>query len=832
MKFEQDVAALPGVARAKLNAMTGKLTIEGVADLAAIRRLGAEHDYTLEEIAQPKPKATVFLVEGITCMDCAQKFEKAVNELPGVVKVTLNTMTGKLTVEGTADLTAIQELGREEDYTVALAAPSAADKVTVLNVDGITCMDCAQKFEKAVNNLPGVVKATLNTMTGKMVIEGAIDLKAIQELGKEENYTVTLETAPTGDQPATPKHQAQKADWELRRAILSGISLAVAYGLEKFDGPAMAFLPLYIVAMVLGGWGNFKKAARALPRMNFNMSVLMSVAVIGALAIGQYEEGASVAFLYAISEMLEAWTMDKARRSIRQLMDIAPKTARVRRAGVESEVPVEEINVDDVMIIRPGEKIAMDGVIINGESAINQAAITGESIPAEKGPGAEVFAGTLNTTGSLEVRVTKLVQDTTIAKIIHMVEDAQGKRAPSQAFVEKFAAVYTPFVLALAFGIVFIPPIFLGYEWAPWIYRGLALLVVACPCALVVSTPVAIVSAISNAAKNGVLIKGGIYLEEAGSLNAIAFDKTGTLTKGEPVVTDIVPVGSLPEDRLLKMAASLEARSEHPLAIAIVKAAEGRGYQIGPAEAFTAITGRGAQGKIDGQVIYIGNPRLFTELGVSLTPVAKQVEDLQKQGKTAMIMGTQTEFLGLIAVADEVRDTSAAAIAALKQAGIQHTIMLTGDNAATAQAMAAKVGVDDFRAELLPQDKVTAVQELLGKYGKVAMIGDGINDAPALALSTVGIAMGGAGTDTALETADIALMADDLSKLPFTIRLSRKALSIIRQNITFSLVIKAIAVLAVFPGWLTLWLAILADMGATIVVTLNSLRLLQVKDKE
>lgn len=832
VKFEQDVAALPGVSRAKLNAMTGKLTIEGVADLATIRRLGAEHDYTMEEIAQPKPKATVFLVEGITCMDCAQKFEKAVNELPGVIKATLNTMTGKLTVEGTADLTSIQELGREEDYTVTLAAPSAADKVTVLNVDGITCIDCAQKFEKAVNNLPGVVKATLNTMAGKMVIEGVVDLKAIQELGKEENYAVTLETAPTGNQPATPKHQAQKADWELRRAILSGISLAVAYGLEKFGGPAMAFIPLYIVAMVLGGWGNFKKAARALPRMNFNMSVLMSVAVIGALTIGQYEEGASVAFLYAISEMLEAWTMDKARRSIRQLMDIAPKTARVRRAGVESEVPVEEINVDDVMIIRPGEKIAMDGVIINGESAINQAAITGESIPAEKGPGAEVFAGTLNTTGSLEVRVTKLVQDTTIAKIIHMVEDAQGKRAPSQAFVEKFAAVYTPFVLALAFGIVFIPPIFLGYEWAPWIYRGLALLVVACPCALVVSTPVAIVSAISNAAKNGVLIKGGIYLEEAGSLNAIAFDKTGTLTKGEPVVTDIVPVGSLPEDRLLKMAASLEARSEHPLAIAIVKAAEGRGYQIGPAEAFTAITGRGAQGKIDGQVIYIGNPRLFTELGVSLTPVAKQVEDLQKQGKTAMIMGTQTEFLGLIAVADEVRDTSAAAIAALRQAGIQHTIMLTGDNAATAQAMAARVGVDDFRAELLPQDKVTAVQELLGKYGKVAMIGDGINDAPALALSTVGIAMGGAGTDTALETADIALMADDLSKLPFTIRLSRKALSIIRQNITFSLVIKAIAVLAVFPGWLTLWLAILADMGATIVVTLNSLRLLQVKDKE
>lgn len=831
-KFEKAVTGLPGVTKASLNTMTGKLTVEGTADLEAIRRLGREEDYTVNPAEKPAAaKATVFQVEGITCMDCAQKFEKAVNGLPGVTKASLNTMTGKLNVEGTADLKAIQELGREEDYTVTLAAPAVASKVTVLNVEGITCMDCAQKFEKAVNNLPGVAKASLNTMTGKLTIEGAVDLKAIKEIGKEEDYSITMEAAQPGGQPATPTHQAQKADWELRRAILSGISLAVGYALEKFGGPAMAFIPLYIVAMVLGGWGNFRKAARALPRMNFNMSVLMSVAVLGALAIGQYEEGATVAFLFAISEMLEAWTMEKARRSIRDLMDIAPKVARVRRAGGEVEVPVEDINIGDIMIIRPGEKIAMDGVIVKGESAINQAAITGESLPVEKGPEAEVFAGTLNTHGSLEIRVTKLVQDTTIAKIIHMVEEAQGQRAPSQAFVEKFAAVYTPIVMALAVGIIFIPPLLLGYEWAPWIYRGLALLVVACPCALVVSTPVAIVSAISNAAKNGVLIKGGMYLEEMGSLSAIAFDKTGTLTKGEPVVTDVVPIGQKAHDSLLKMAASLEARSEHPLAVAIVKAAEERHLAYSPVEDFKAITGRGAQGTMDGQVVYIGNPRLFTELGISLDPVAKEVERLQSEGKTAMIVGTKEQFLGIIAVADEVRETSAVAINKLKKYGIRHTIMLTGDNIATAKAMAAKVGVDEFKAELLPQDKVTAMKELLGQYGKVAMIGDGINDAPALALSTVGIAMGGAGTDTALETANIALMADDLTKLPFTIRLSRAALGIIRQNIGFSLIIKTIAVLAVFPGWLTLWLAILADMGATILVTLNSLRLLKVKSE-
>lgn len=784
----------------------------------------------MTKLSQPVEdrRKTVFQVDGITCLDCAQKFEKAVQELPGVTSAVLNTMTGKLTVEGEADLQSIRKLGLEEDYTISPAEHVQSRAVAVFQVDGITCLDCAQKFEQAVGELPGVTSAALNTMTGKLTVAGEADLDAIRRLGQEENYVINPSGQPQVVKPRLP----QRGDWELRRAILSGICLAVAYGLENFGGPGAAFIPLYLAAMLLGGWGNLKKAARALPRRNFNMSVLMSVALVGALAIGQYEEGATIAFLYAVSEMLEEWTMEKARRSIRQLMDIAPKTAWVRRAGTEAEVPVEDIYVGDIMIIRPGEKIAMDGEIIKGESAINQAAINGESIPAEKSPGDAVFAGTLNTYGALEVKVTKLVHDTTIAKVIHMVEEAHGRRAPSQAFVERFAAVYTPVVMAMAVGIILIPPLLLGYEWAPWIYRGLALLLVSCPCALVVSTPVALVSAISNAAKNGVLIKGGIYLEETGALNAIAFDKTGTLTKGEPVVTDIVPMANLAENKLLEMAASLEARSEHPLAAAIVRDAQKRGHQIAPVEDFTAIAGRGAQGTIDGQLVYIGNPRLFDELGISLTPLAKEVERMQGQGKTAMIVGTKTTFFGIIAVADEMRETSAATITALKQAGIQHAIMLTGDNTATAKAMATQVGVDEYQAELLPQDKVAAVQTLLGKYGKVAMVGDGVNDAPALALSTVGIAMGGAGTDTALETADVVLMADDLSKLPFTIRLSRKALAVIRQNITFSLIIKAVAILAVFPGWLTLWLAILADMGATILVTLNSLRLLQVKANE
>ncbi|MHC1758046.1 MAG: heavy metal translocating P-type ATPase [Negativicutes bacterium] len=696
-------------------------------------------------------------------------------------------------------------------------------------VKGITCLDCAQKFEKAIGELPGVTNVSLNKMTGKLMITGQVDLERIRRLGLEENYTIYPKE---GQEDQASYHQSEQVDWEFRRTILSGLFLLLGYGLEKLGGTMGFFLILYFIAAVLGGWGNFRKAARALPRANFNMSVLMSIAVVGAMIIGEYEEGASVAFLFAVSEMLESWTMDKARRSIRELMDIAPKAARIRRNGLEADLSVEEIRVGDVMMIRPSEKIAMDGTIVKGESSVNQAAITGESMPVEKGPGAGVFAGTLNINGALEVEVTKFVQDTTIAKIIHMVEEAQSRQAPSQAFVERFAAVYTPIVLVLAVGIALIPPLFSGLEWAPWIYRGLALLVVACPCALVVSTPVAIVSAISVAAQNGVLIKGGIHLEEAGSLSAIAFDKTGTLTKGAPAITDIIPLNGISEAMLLKIAASLEARSEHPLAAAIVKAAKERKMDFFAAEDFSSLAGRGARATVNGETVYIGNPRLFSELAISTETIAVQVDRLQDEGKTVMLVGTGEKFFGMIAVADEVRADSAKTIADLKQAGIRHVIMLTGDNAATAKAIAAKVGSDEFRAELLPRDKVTAIEELLKNHGKVAMVGDGINDAPAMARATVGIAMGGAGTDTALETADIVLMADDLSKLSFTMHVSRAAMSIIRQNITFSLAIKLIAVLAVFPGWLTLWLAIMADMGASILVTLNSLRLLQVKPRE
>lgn len=670
--------------------------------------------------------------------------------------------------------------------------------------------------------LPGVTRATLNATAGKLALEGRVDLAAIQAEGNTEGYRITL----AGEARAEPTRPGP--DWPLLRTIASGLAFGLGILAERMVVADWLPIGLFAVAIAAGGWGNAKRAYYSLPRLDFNMSVLMTVAVAGAVIIGEWEEGAAVAFLYSVSELLQARTLERSRRSIRQLMDLAPRTVRLLRPDGEVEVPVEAVAVGDTVVIRPGEKLALDGRIVRGQSALDEAAITGESVPAEKGPGAEVFAGTLNTYGALEVSVTRQVADTTLARIVHMVEEAQGRRAPSQAFVDRFAAVYTPIVLALAAGVVIVPPLFLGQPWEPWVYRGLALLVVSCPCALVVSTPVAIVSAISNAARKGVLIKGGLYLEQLGAVAAVAFDKTGTLTRGRPAVHEVVPLDGLSADELLRLAAGVEARSEHPLAQAVVRAAEEKGLAVEPAADFTALPGRGARAQSVAGLLYVGSPRLFGELGHRPEAATDVLSRLEATGMTAMLVGTSERLLGVIAVADEVRPVSRTALARLKQAGIQHTIMLTGDNPATARAIAERVGVDEYRAELLPQDKVSAVEALLGRYGKVAMVGDGVNDAPALAAASVGIAMGGAGTDTALETADVALMADDLARLPFAVRLSRETLAVIRQNIAFSLAIKALAVALVFPGWLTLWLAVLADMGASIIVTLNGVRLYRV----
>ncbi|XCY67002.1 heavy metal translocating P-type ATPase (plasmid) [Streptococcus iniae] len=694
-------------------------------------------------------------------------------------------------------------------------------------IEGLSCTNCAGKFEKNVKQLPGVTSATVNFGASKISVEVQTTIEELEEAGAFENLIIRDDQE--NDEQVRSKESFIKRNIALiislgfiLVAVISQLSLGEDHLLTK---------ALYILAIIIGGFDLFKEGFSDLIKLDFSMESLMTIAIIRYAFIGEWVEGSIVVILFAISEALERFSMDKARQSIRSLMDIAPKEALIRRNNVEQLVSVDKIDIDDIMIIKPGQKIAMDGLVINGHSSVNQAAITGESVPVEKQLDDEVFAGTLNEEGVLEVKVTKKVTDTTIAKIIHLVEEAQGERAPAQAFVDKFAKYYTPFIIIIVLLIVVVPPLFFGGDWNKWLYQGLSILVVGCPCSLVISTPVSIVSAIGNAAKNGVLVKGGVYLEEIGHLRAIAFDKTGTLTKGKPVVTDFIATSSETDINYLSIISSLESLSQHPLASAILNEADKTNvdYKSIQIEDFQSITGKGLTGIHQNIRYYIGSPKLFSASVIEETAVKVQYRQFQEQGKTAMYFGTDEQILGVIAVADEVRDSSAAVISELHKLSIEHTIMLTGDNTKTAESIGKQLGVTEIKGDLMPQEKLDSIKALRTTYNKVAMVGDGINDAPALAASTVGIAMGGAGTDTALETADVALMGDDLQKLPFIVRLSRQTLKVIKQNITFSLGIKLLALLLVIPGWLTLWIAIVADMGATLLVTLNGLRLMKVK---
>ena len=694
-------------------------------------------------------------------------------------------------------------------------------------VEGLSCTNCAGKFEKNVKEIPGVTDAKVNFGAGKIAVEGTATIEEIESAGAFENLIIQDEADKTNKEKV--KEPFLKRNWTLIVAVIL-IGIAFYFRLTQGEESAIS-IGFFVSAIVIGGFNLFVEGIKDLLKLEFSMEVLMTVAIIGASIIGKWAEGSIVVILFAISEALERFSMDKARQSIRSLMDIAPKEALIRRGNQEQTIPVADIQIGDVMLIKPGQKIAMDGVVIKGHSAVNQAAITGESVPVDKQVNDDIFAGTLNEEGALEVEVTKHVNDTTIAKIIHLVEEAQGERAPAQAFVDTFAKYYTPAIMAISALIIVIPPLFFGGDWNTWLYQGLSLLVVGCPCSLVISTPVSIVSAIGNSAKNGVLVKGGIYLEELGGLKAIAFDKTGTLTKGKPVVTDFLVSESEHESDYLMVIAALEVLSQHPLAAAIVNEADSRGLNYSSINItnFSSITGKGIEGVYQGVNYLVGSPKLFNEELIEQSIIMKDYDRLLEQGKTAMIFGTTQEILAVIAVADEVRESSKEVIKKLHQLGIEHTIMLTGDNIKTAQFIGSEIGVTDIKGDLMPEDKLDYIKQLQKTYGKVAMIGDGVNDAPALAASTVGIAMGGAGTDTASETADVALMGDDLQKLPFIIGLSRKTLKIIKQNITFSLGIKLLALLLIIPGWLTLWIAIVADMGATLLVTLNGLRLMKQK---
>ncbi|ALA71039.1 cadmium transporter [Geobacillus stearothermophilus 10] len=691
-------------------------------------------------------------------------------------------------------------------------------------VQGLTCTNCAAKFEQNVKSLPGVKEAKVNFGAAKLTVWGEATIDELEQAGAFEQLTIREER----ERPAR-----REPFWKRKenRNVFASVALLLFGVAADAADKGMLAVAMYLAAIVIGGYSLFWTGLRNLVRWQFDMTTLMTIAIFGAAAIGEWQEGAVVVILFAISEALERYSMENARRSIASLMEMAPVEAIIRRGTEEMTVPVEDVRVGDVMIVKPGGKIALDGIVISGASTVNEAAITGESLPVEKAVGDAVFAGTLNGEGFLEVEVTKRADETTLAKMIDLVEEAQAERAPMQAFVDRFARYYTPFIIVTALLIAIVPPLVMGGEWLDWIYRGLAVLVIGCPCALVISTPVAIVTAIGNAAWRGVLIKGGVHLEQIGRLRAVAFDKTGTSTKGKPAVTDVV-VYEGTREQLLAIAAAIEKRSQHPLASAIVRKAEEEGVPfLDVAVEFQSLTGQGVKAVIAGNTYYIGSPALFTSLIGKLPDEAeKQISAFRDEGKTVMAVGTADRLLGLIAAADQLRPSAPETVAALRRLGVAEVVMVTGDHEQTAQAIGRQAGVSDIRAELLPEQKLAAIRELKERCGMTAMVGDGVNDAPALAAADIGVAMGGAGTDTALETADVVLMADDLRQLPYTVHLGRRTLAVIRQNIAVALGLKVLALVAAVPGWLTLWLAVFADMGSTLLVTLNSMRLLRVKE--
>ena len=711
------------------------------------------------------------------------------------------------------------------------SSPSmAGDLQTTLQVAGVDCAEEVAAIHRALKPMPGVRDVKVSIVSGKAVIvhdqHTAVDglIKAINATGLKANRE--------GEKLEDDAHQAQK-----RRLIFVSTSGAFTFIGLLVQWTAFAPKPAatlcFIAAIVCGGWLIAPKAITAARRLAPDMNLLMSIAVLGAAGIGEWSEGAAVSFLFPLSELLESFSVSRARRAIQSLLQLAPEMALLKKGDSFEEVPVETVQIGAVVVVKSGTRVPLDGEVLSGVSSIDQASITGESMPVEKKPGDQVFAGTINGERSLEVRVTKRYSDTTLAKIIHLVEEAPSQKAVAQRFVDVFANYYTPSVMLMALLVFLIPPMVAGAPWGVWFYRALVLLVIACPCALVISTPVSIVSGLTAMARRGVLIKGGAFLEAIGQLKALAFDKTGTITEGRPRVIRVLPISTSNEDDIVRIAAAIDTHSDHPLARAVVQYSAERGLETPRCTNYQARTGRGAEGEIDGHYYFVGNHRFTHELAVCSVETEKILAGIEGQGQSVVVVGHRPhadcagEVLGIIAVGDTMRFNAPEAIASLWTAGLDRLVMLSGDNQRTVDAIARQAGIDEAHGDLLPEEKIEYVRNLLNTRKLVGMIGDGVNDTPAMAAATVGIAMGAAGTDTAIETADVALMQDDLSKVAEAVRLGRRTVQVIRFNIVFSIAIKLVFLaLAVF-GWTSLWLAIAADTGATLVVTANALRLLR-----
>ncbi|WP_081656466.1 heavy metal translocating P-type ATPase [Brevibacillus thermoruber] len=769
---------------------------------------------------------------GLHCADCAASLEKSLARLPGMARAEVNAAVAKASVSYDPHRTTHEEIVgtiRKLGYDVV---PQQRGTATArFRIRGMDCADCAQKLEKKVGALPAVHRVQVNFGAAIMTVEHdgtAVD--RVIDTVRQAGYEAVREQEANRREEERGFWRQNKKAWS---TVTASLLFLAAWGLGFAPAaPEPLITLLYSLSILAGGVRIAKSGLYGLKSRTVGIDFLMTIAVIGAVAIGEWAEGAAVVCLFSLGETLEAYTMDRTRRSLRSLMELAPAEALVLRDGRELTLPVEQIRVGDTILVKPGEKIAMDGVVTDGRSSVNQAPITGESVPVEKGAGDEVFAGTINQQGALTVRVTRRAEDNTLSRIVHLVEEAQAQKAPSQRFVDAFAAYYTPAVIAVAVAIAVVPPLLFQQPFADWFYRALMMLVVSCPCALVISTPVSIVSAIGNAARSGILIKGGVHLERLGAVSVMAFDKTGTLTQGHPEVTGIIPVSALTEAEILAIAAAVEARSEHPLAAAIVRKAKQEGVAIPESDQFVSVPGGGVKARVDGVTYVLGNPRwISSDVGLSLERVEQRIEQLHETGHTLMVLGTEQQVVALITLADAVRPASRTAIRELRSLGIERVVMLTGDHRGTACAVSNELGEIDYHAELLPGDKLALIREWQAAGAGVAMVGDGVNDAPALAAATVGIAMGGAGSDTALETADITLMADDLSKLPYAVSLSRRTLRIIKQNIAFSLLVKAVFLLMIVFGWSTLWMAVLADTGSSLIVIANGMRLLRSADR-
>ncbi|MEE8192835.1 MAG: cation-translocating P-type ATPase [Gemmatimonadales bacterium] len=707
----------------------------------------------------------------------------------------------------------------------------------VLGVPDMDCASCAQRISASLSKLNGVEKVDARVVAKDLRVDfdpGLLSEQTIEEAIRSLGYTVERDGQRRG---ATP-HRSEST-WrrrEARRTYVSGIALAAGVtlrllGLNPLLWSGLSWTLevsslLFVLAALVGGFNFFPKGLRAARSARLDMNFLMTIAIFGALGIGEFFEAGSIAFLFGIAELLERYAVDRARSSIEKLLDLAPATARVYRHGEVVIIPVEEILLGETVQVMPGEKVPIDGWVREGVSAVDQSPITGESMPVTKQPSDYVYAGSMNREGYLEVEAAKRAGDTTLAHIIHLVEEAEASRSPSERFVEKFARYYTPAVTVLAVIVAVVPPVVLGAPFSVWFVRGLTLLVISCPCAMVISTPVAVVSGITSAARNGVLIKGGVHLEALAGVRAVAFDKTGTLTTGEPSVVEVVtsPNSALDREELLTIAAALEERSEHPIAAAIRRAASDAGLENGTRITdFEALAGRGARARLDGVLHQIGRPELFAEGAAAWK---SELDRMAAAGYTPVCIGDDSRVLGVLAVADRAREDARDVIEALRRQGIKRIVMLTGDHEATARTVAQQLGVDEYHAGLLPDEKVEKIREIETALGSVAMVGDGVNDAPALAAATVGIAMGAAASDVALETADVALMADDLGSLPYLFRLSRRSERVIRQNIAASIALKLLLAAGVPLGLVSLITAVLVgDMGASLAVTSNALRL-------